>query len=145
MGAFILNLYVVQLDQHFKEESVLREGVDIRILFSEMRHAFISSISKHKSLSHHSAVQCYHWATAQASLQCTQHTTSWFQRWRCFPMSQITKLKCPPTSAQVMFLAYTGSADSRSQRLTTLVVSAEAFMLPLLQSFPVILFIFVEN
>lgn len=77
-----------------------------RLPFSEMYHAFISNFSKHNSSpSHRSAGPCYHWASAQASLQCTQHATSWFQRWRCFPMSQITKLKCPPTRAQLTVLA----------------------------------------
>lgn len=146
VSAFILHLYVIQLDQHFKQKFVLRGGVDTKQLFSKVCHAFLSTSFRQKCLSHLSSVQCYHWASAQ-SLQCTLHTTSWFQRWRCITMSQIRKLKCPSTSAQLTFLAHTKSAGSRSRGLTAQVVSAEAFVLPglLLQGIPVILFIFVEN
>lgn len=122
---------VIQFDQHFKQESVLR-GVDTRLLFSEVCHAFLSTFFKYKCLSHLSSVQCYHWASAQISFQCTQHTTSWFQRLRCITMSQIRKLKCPPSCAQLTFLAHTKSGVSSSQGLTALVVSAEAFVLPVL-------------
>lgn len=131
VAAFILHLYVIQFDQHFKQESVLRGGVDTRQLSSEVCHAFLSTFFKYKCLSHLPSVQCYHWGSAQISLQCTQ-CTSWFQRWRCKAMSQIRKLKCPPGCAQLTFLAHTKSGGSRNQGLTALVVSAEVSVLPAL-------------